>query len=159
MITAGSATPAWGSQSLTLQRQSIGGQRTGTRPGRGGAPPLPRSPSTSGPAGAGNGKVLSSRLPWANTLPGLSALEATTTRAARRRHEPGKNPAAAWEPSTISSPGWAPRHFAKRVQHRLPITPPDTTAEAEASCPRAAHRGLSCRCLRSPGGWLRPAEL
>lgn len=29
MITAGSATPAWGSQSLTLQRQSIGGHRPG----------------------------------------------------------------------------------------------------------------------------------
>lgn len=70
MITAGSATPAWGSQSLTLQRQSIGGQRTRTGPGGGGDPLPRRSPSTSGQAGAGNGKVLSSRLPCANMLPG-----------------------------------------------------------------------------------------
>lgn len=47
--------------------------------------------------------------------PGLSALEATTKRAARHQHEPGKNPAAAWKPSTISSPGWAPRCFAERM--------------------------------------------
>lgn len=40
MITAGSATPAWGSQSLTLQRQSIGGHGAG-----GGAVPPRRSPA------------------------------------------------------------------------------------------------------------------
>ena len=116
MITAGSATPAWGSQSLTLQRQSIGGQRTRTGPGRGGGPAAATLPQHQRPGRRRQrqGALLPPAL--CKHAPGLSAPEATTKRAARRQHEPGKNPAAAWKPSTISSPGWAPRRFAEQLR-------------------------------------------
>lgn len=90
MITAGSATPAWGSQSLTLQRQSIRGPR---------AAMLPRS---RGQPGAG--EALSSCSPRASMLPGSwlwkgqgHVLLATST-----------SPAAVWKPGSGSCPSLAP---------------------------------------------------
>lgn len=62
MITAGSATPAWGSPSLTLQRQSIGGHWAWW-----GGPAAAPLPQHSGQQWRG---VLCSCRPRANTLLG-----------------------------------------------------------------------------------------
>lgn len=109
MITAGSATPAWGSQSLTLQRQSIGGHGAG-----GGAMP-PCAPPAPAPRHRSRGHRRAAS-PGPATFP--SCLE-TQHHPLPSQHGERLRPAQAPSTSPLSTEpqGWARCHT---VPWRLP---------------------------------------
>lgn len=88
MITAGSATPAWGSQSLTLQRQSIGGHG----PGGGALPPWCSLAPAPCSAPACPGQML------------LAIGSGGHNRAVRSQHEPSQDPELPGDPAPFPAP-------------------------------------------------------